>query len=151
MLIVSPLRMAGAALMAILLFFLCSLTGLLSGHELRDGYNDQFVPMVDPGGRDPEQDLTFSLANKNNSEANWNNAKAVKELAHATSIIGHLEYDDPLYVPKEIDQMQGDSFNRGMLFVVGLIFVFVMGFVVMGMFGGRRNNGNSSNENLSRR
>jgi len=140
MLSLSPIRMAGFAVSTILLCFACGLIGLLKtstpifGGGLRDGYTDQFVPMVDPGGWNADRDLTYSQSNKNNSEANLNNAKAAKELAQATAIIRHSEYDDPLYVPKEVNSMTGEAFNRGMLAIVGLIFVFVIGFVVIGIF-----------------
>lgn len=134
----APWRMAGTVLLIILAFFGCNLLGFVGGSNLRPGYNDQFVPMMDPGGRDPERDLTNSTTNLNNSEANLNNAKAVKELAVATSVIMYAEYDDPLYVHKEITGETNSAFANGMLFVVGAIFVFVVLFVVFGMSGGRR-------------
>lgn len=143
----APWRMAGTMLLIILGCFGCSLFGLVNGNELRSGYNEQFVPMVDPAGRDPERDLTYSQANRNNSEANLHNAQAVKELAIATAIIRQSEYDDPLYMPKEVSSMTTDAFTRGMLLVVGAIFVFVIVFVVRGMLG--KSGGDESN--LSRR
>ena len=109
----SAWRMAGMVLLIILAFFGCSLMGLVGSNDLRDGYNDQFVPMVDPAGRDPEKDLTFSQANKNNSEANLNNAKAVEHLAIATSIIRQSEYNDPLYVPKRLRTCRAMPSRKG--------------------------------------
>ena len=100
--------------------------------------------MVDPGGRDPEKDLIFSEANRKNSEANLNNADAVKTLAEATAIINQSQYDDPLYVHKEITAETQGAFTNGMLFVVGAIFVFVVFFVIAGMLGGGKSNGSTA-------
>jgi hypothetical protein len=132
-------RMAGTVLLIILAFFGCSLVSMVSGHELTEGYNDHFVPMVDPSGLNPERDLTFSQANLNNSEANLNNAEAAKSLAQATAIIQQSTYDDPLYVHKEITSETNSAFVNGMLYVVGAIFVFVVLFVTLGMLGGGKN------------
>lgn len=138
---------------AVVLIVGCGLAaGLLhfGGNELRPGYNEYSVPMVDPSGQDAEQDLIFSHANLNNSQANLNNAEAEKFLAQATAIVADSIYSDPLYVHKSITSETGAAFNQGMLFVVGAIFVFVFGFVAMGMFG-NRNGGQEENRSLSRR
>ena len=135
----SAWKMAGLVLMITLGFFGCSLAGLVGGSDLRDGTQEFSVPMIDPGGRDPERDLMNSESNLNNSKANVNNATVEKILAEATAIVAQSKYDDPLYIHREINLESAGAFNQGMMFIVGCIVLFVIGFVIKGLFSGGNN------------
>lgn len=138
---------------AITLITFCGALGLFSArNDVRDGYNEYSVPMVDPSGRDPKTDLLYGQTNVLNSQANLNNAQAQKYLAEATAIVAQSVYDDPLYVHKQINAETAGAFNRGMMFVVFGIFLFVAGFVVIGMLkGGNASASNSNDKSLAPR
>ena len=125
----------------IAVFLICAILALsprfataIFGNQLVDGSQPNSISMVDPSGKNAQNDYVYSQANLNNSQANVNNASA--------DAITRLSVAQADKTSAEACDIRNDCFaaerasnaslvNNLLLMIVGIIFAFVVGFILL--------------------
>jgi hypothetical protein len=119
----------GLCLIAVMLF-----NSTKAHNELVPGSQPNSIGMVNPSGVNPERDYAYSQTNLNNSQSNVYNANAdgVEQIAKAQAYKLYAEAcdirNDCFAGERAANQ---SALNTILLSLVGVIGIFVIGFVVM--------------------